>query len=440
MSRFLICCSPVHGHLAPLLRVTQELVARRHEVVVLTGARFEEPVQATGARHVPLPLGADYDDRDLDGSFPGRAAKRGPARINFDVSRVFADPLPHQLQALRHVLGSFPAEAVLVDPGFFGVLPLLLAETGTRPPILVCNPMPLMVSSRDTAPFGFGLAPSSAPLGRARNAALRFVVQRVLLGPGQRHVSRVLESVGSPRLPGFFMDSVLLPDLMLEATVPSFEYPRTDLPGNVRFVGPILPPPTERFDPPAWWSELDGARPVVHVTQGTIDTADLGRLIAPTLAALEHEDVVVVVTTGGRPASAIPGPVPANARVEPFLPYDHLLPKVDLMVTNGGYGGVHYALSHGVPLVVAGATEDKPEVAARVAWAGVGVNLRTGKPTAEKLGPAIRTVLRDPSYRHRARAFQAEFAGHDAVGQIAGMLEELSGLRGGRHLAGRGGP
>jgi UDP:flavonoid glycosyltransferase YjiC (YdhE family) len=33
------------------------------------------------------------------------------------------------------------------------------------------------------------------------------------------------------------------------------------------------------------------------------------------------------------------------------------------MVTNGGYGGVQMALSYGVPLVVAGASEDKPEVA-----------------------------------------------------------------------------
>lgn len=345
------------------------------------------------------------------------------------MSHVFAEPIPYQLHALDDLLGGFPADAIVVDPGFFGVLPLVLAGAPTRPPIVLCNPLPLVASSRDTAPFGFGLPPSSTPLGRAGNAALRLVVQRVLLRPGQRQVNRVLESVGSPPLPVFFMDAPFLADRCIQPTVPSFEYPRTDLAANIGFVGPILPPPTEAFDPPAWWAELDGDRPVVHVTQGTIDTADLGRLIAPTLAALEHDDVVVVVSTGGRPASAIPGGVPANARVEPFLPYDHLLAKVDVMVTNGGYGGVHYALAHGVPLVVAGATEDKPEVAARVAWAGVGVNLRTGKPKAERLGPAIRKVLSDHSYRDRARALQAEFAGHDAVGEIARMLEELAGRR-----------
>jgi UDP:flavonoid glycosyltransferase YjiC (YdhE family) len=67
-----------------------------------------------------------------------------------------------------------------------------------------------------------------------------------------------------------------------------------------------------------------------------------------------------------------------NTFVAEHILHDLLLPKVDVMVTNGGYGAVQRALSTGIPLVVAGNTEDKPEVAARVAWSGAGVNLRTG--------------------------------------------------------------
>lgn len=430
MARFLIGCSPIHGHLAPLLRVAGNLVERGHEVTVLTGSRFTEAVTATGAAHVSLPAACDYDDRDLDGCFPGRAAKRGPARINFDASRVFFDAVPHQFEAVQVLLRSFSPDAVLVDPAFFGVMPLLLSAAADRPPVVTLNISPLMLSSRDTAPFGFGLAPSTKPLGRARNRALRFVIQQVMLHPAQNHSKAVLASVGSPELPVFFMDAPALADRFLQPTVASFEYPRTDLPPSVRFVGPILPPPTAHFEPPPWWAELDGSRPVVHVTQGTVATADLSRLIGPTLAALEGDDVLVVVTTAGRPASAIPGALPANARVAGLLPYDHLLPKVDVMVTNGGYGGVHYALAHGTPLVVAGATEDKPEVAARVAWAGVGVNLRTGRAKADKLRTAVHTVLSDPSYRDRARALQAELARHDGVREVAASLEALARTRG----------
>jgi UDP:flavonoid glycosyltransferase YjiC (YdhE family) len=32
-----------------------------------------------------------------------------------------------------------------------------------------------------------------------------------------------------------------------------------------------------------------------------------------------------------------------------YLPFEWLLPKVDVCVTNGGYGGVNRALSFGIP-------------------------------------------------------------------------------------------
>jgi UDP:flavonoid glycosyltransferase YjiC (YdhE family) len=59
------------------------------------------------------------------------------------------------------------------------------------------------------------------------------------------------------------------------------------------------------------------------------------------------------------------------------------------MVTNGGFNGVQSALSHGVPLVCAGKTEEKPEVCARVAWAGVGIDLKTQRPKPDQIKQAI---------------------------------------------------
>jgi hypothetical protein len=184
-----------------------------------------------------------------------------------------------------------------------------------------------------------------------------------------------LDRLNSRRLPTFLLDSGMLADRLLVPTVPDFDYPRTDLPRNARYVGAVHPAPTRNFQPPTWWPALTGDRPVVHVTQGTIDNADLGRLLEPTIKALADEDVVVVATTGGRDVSQLKVPLPPNTYVAEYLPHDRLLPKVDVMITNGGYGAVQRALSTGVPLVVAGNTEDKPEVAARVAWSGAGIDL-----------------------------------------------------------------
>jgi UDP:flavonoid glycosyltransferase YjiC (YdhE family) len=151
----------------------------------------------------------------------------------------------------------------------------------------------------------------------------------------------------------------------------------------------------------------------VHVTEGAIDNADLSRLLQPTIDALGGEDVVVVATTGGRDVSQIKVPLPMNTYVAEYIPHDVLLPKVDVTVTNGGYGAVQRALSAGVPLVVAGNTEDEPEVAARVAWTGAGINLRTGTPTPRALRAAVREVLNDDRYLRRARDLEAAFARRD---------------------------
>src|SRR4029453_7192269 len=99
------------------------------------------------------------------------------------------------------------------------------------------------------------------------------------------------------------------------------------------------------------------------------------------IAGLADQPVLVVCTTGGAPPSVL-GPLPANARAASFLPHALLLPLVDVMVTNGGWGGVLAALQAGVPLVVAGRSLDKPEVARRVAWTKAGLNLRTDRPGA----------------------------------------------------------
>ena len=145
----------------------------------------------------------------------------------------------------------------------------------------------------------------------------------------------------------------------------------------------------------------------------------------PTLDALADRDVLVVVATGGRMVEEL-GELPANARAAEFMPYDLLLPKTDVFVTNAGFGGTQYALSHGVPLVAAGDTEDKPEVSMRAEWSGVGVNLKTGTPTAAAIRAGVDRVLDDHGYRDRARALAARIREYDTFDAIEAELEAAS--------------
>ena len=54
-------------------------------------------------------------------------------------------------------------------------------------------------------------------------------------------------------------------------------------------------------------------------------------------------------------------------------------------------------------MIIGGATEDKPEVAARAEWAGIGVNLRTGSPSPEQVRAAAEEIFANSRYKARCR-------------------------------------
>jgi MGT family glycosyltransferase len=437
MATVVVGCSPQQSHVGPMLVVVRALVAGGHRVVVLTGRRFADRVAAAGAGFAALDPAADYDDRAQERAFPELAGTTGPAALRAAVRAVFLPQLPVQLADLEAVVAREAADAVVTEPLFLGAIAYAQRPRGTRLPVLAVGIFPLLADSRDTAPFGLGIRPVEgplAPLGRVRNAILAAVVQRVVFGSLQRDVQRAFVSATGIDPGGVLLAAGLAVDAVAQCTVPAFEYPRSDLPATVRFVGPLLPPPPPEVAAlPAWWPDLAG-RTVVHVTQGTVATADPGELIVPTALALADRDVVVVAATGGRPVTevldrvaAAHGSVPANLRVAAWVPYDALLPITSVVVTNGGYGGVQTALAHGVPLVVAGTTEDKPEVAARVAWSGAGIDLRTARPSAAVLARAVDTVLERPRYRDSAGRIARAMAATDAGATITAMVEDLVG-------------
>jgi UDP:flavonoid glycosyltransferase YjiC (YdhE family) len=216
------------------------------------------------------------------------------------------------------------------------------------------------------------------------------------------------------------------------SSAPSFEYPRSDAPAALHFVGPLSATGSQA-PLPDWWGDLDGSRPVVHVTQGTVANNDYAQVIGPALDALADEDVLIAVGTGGRPLDTLP-PLPANARAAQYLPYDELLPRTDVFVTNGGYGGVQYALRYGVPIVTTGGKEDKPEVGARVAWSGSGLRLRTERPAPKTLRRAILAALREPCYRQASRRIAAEMREYDGFAALIDVIQRHTALGGAGQL------
>lgn len=427
MARFLMGTIPIIGHVSPAIPIVRELISRGHEVGWYTGQAFQAKVEATGARFFPIRRWMDYSDMNNVPSelMDQRAASEGVQRLKFDLKTFFIDPAVGQVQDLSDILYEFPVDILLADSMFLGMS--WLGEQ-KQLPWAEFDSSAIATSSPDTAPFGLGLQPSNTLFRRLRNRGLTWFFERTVLRELREYTNEVRSQVGLPPSPVYFFDRIS-PFLYLAATVPEFEYPRRNLPPQVHFIGPLLAAPTAEFAPPAWWDELNGHQPVVHVTQGTIATNPT-ELLMPTMQALAQEDVLVVATTGGVPLEALKlDHLPANVRIEPFLPHAHLLPNVDVMVSNGGYNGVQMALANGVPLVVAGQTEEKPEIAARVEWARVGINLRTGTPTPAQIKTAVKTLLTDSSYRTRINQLQTEMHRYNASAIAANLLEQLAATK-----------
>jgi UDP:flavonoid glycosyltransferase YjiC (YdhE family) len=102
---------------------------------------------------------------------------------------------------------------------------------------------------------------------------------------------------------------------------------------------------------------------------------------------------------------------------------------VDVFVTNGGFGSVNLSLSKGIPMVVAGDTEDKIFTASRVGWSGAGINLATGRPTGEQIRTAVRAVLLDKKYKENATRLQKEFARYNAFDLITETANSMLSLK-----------
>ncbi len=445
--RVLLVATPLLGHIGPLLTIGRALASAGYEVEVLSGERVRGPVERAGLTFLPLPSAAVADtlsDRPAAGS---RLTPRWSVARR-DVITGFIAPLRAQADALQSVIdGRGRYGVVLADTAFLGTLPLLLArQNGERPPLIGISVTPLCYLSSDAAPFGSGIRHRDGRLARQRNRRINWLLHQGPLRPIHHALDQALEPWRVPGQPVNYFDVVGMFDVTFQLGLPELEYPRSRLPTSVRCIGPVPVFSTQKA--PSWFDELGGiaaGRPIIHITQGTVDNHDLSRLVIPAVQGLAERGLLLVVGTGGSSLDIDHGVEVHGIRQRTgrrhrtghrgstvlstgFVPYDLLLPRIDLMITNGGWGGIQQAARHGVPLLVAGSTQEKPEAAARVAWAGLGTDLHSGRPSPARLRRATDELLGDDAVRARAQQLSLSAATRpDPVGEVLRTVEALIG-------------
>jgi UDP:flavonoid glycosyltransferase YjiC (YdhE family) len=420
----LLVSTAAMGHLNPVLGVGRMLISDGHEVMGLSWNHRRKHIEDIGARFRGFAPAADFDPRKVGERLAEiKAVPPGPGRLRLILEYAFADYMLPQYESIKDTMREFLADIIIGDHLMLGVLPMLVGPRSQRPPIALLGTT-YLISRRDDG------APSDAGFPLARNeedrraAAARYQeYDELVFKPVGDHVDRILAGIGARPLQMNLYDAmVALPDAYLQLTVPRFELPRRELAPSIHFVGP-LPITPNQAPIPEWKGDLDGSRKVVLVTQGTLTNDDFSQLVIPTLEALENEpDVIVLLTTGGKPVETIGRPLPKNARVAQYLPFEWAMSEIDAFVTNGGYGSVNQALSFGVPIVTAGTVADRGDVGVRVDWSGVGVNLATNAPTADALRLGVRSVLDNPKYRANAALFAEQARSIDTRSEVLRII------------------
>ncbi|MBB6146540.1 MGT family glycosyltransferase [Silvibacterium bohemicum] len=425
--KVLLASIPATGHFNPLLVVANILKKAGHETAFYTSTMFRDKVEAAGSRFFPMPHEADQGVQDTIAGFlkrniyaPGLEEQSNGFRGGF------VDPMLAQFRGLQELLQEFPADLIVHETCFTGVFPFLLGPRSARPVIAFLGVLPLPLNRADGAPWGPGLIPTNDPekLKEYAEIAREFREKKDL--PLKEAADRLLAELGLPALPGrIFESAALLSDIVLQPCVPSFEFPLREPAKKVHYIGALLP--QGAGDVPSGLKDARKAgKKIVLVSQGTVANNDLGKLLAPAIRGLgDREDFLVLATTGGKPIESIPCTLTPNTVASQYLNFGQILPDVDVLVAFGSYGTVTQALSLGVPMVVVGRGEDKPEVGARVTTTGCGIYLATDTPSSEQVREAVDQILTKPEYRVNADKLRRELAAHNPEKELATLLEVL---------------
>ena len=418
MLNIVLCGQAVTGaslHDRPL---AEALLSRGHRLTVLSGAAARASFAGLELDFIATP---EREMPPLSTRLPPLFARAQAVRRR--ALTLLVEPLEEQWRILNATLQRRAVDIVIGDAFFLGLAVLARIPRAERPAVLTLGHFPLLFPDPQVAPFGLGIQPSVGQSNRALAGAMRIAGARAYgwLSRDYRTIARRLtgiEPVQDIRL------AYETADAWAQLSVPRFEYSRARTPVNLSFVGPLHPgtePPL-----PDWWDPM--AEPPVVVVQHAVN-AEIRDLVIPTICALEDAVVTVLVIGAVRKEveAALARPLPPNVHFEPAAPWSRLSPGRAIVVSTGDYVEVQHALRFGLPVVAAGTFEPDVETAARVAWSGAGIDLRTRQPSREALHDAVLRALHDGNMRRNAARIAAQIATTNAEETICDLAEALAG-------------
>ena len=422
--KILFACVPADGHFNPLTGIAKHLQSLGYDVRWYSSVTYAEKLKKIEIPFYPFKKALDVTGDKIDEMFPERQGINNEIKkLNFDLQHVFILRSTEYLADIQEIYESFQFDLMISDC-VFTAIPFVKEIMNI--PVIAIGVLPLFETSKDLAPSGLAMTPATNLAGRVKHSILRFLSKKLLFKKSDDLMHTLLKAHGINMENTFLFDIMIkTSNLLLQSGTPGFEYHRSDLSSNVRFIGALLPYSSNNKRAPWFDERLNRYGKVVLVTQGTVER-NPEKIIVPVLEAYKNMDTLVVATTGGSQTKQLRERYPQeNIIIEDFIPFGDIMPYADVYVTNGGYGGVMLGIENKLPLVVAGVHEGKNEINARIGYFELGVNLKTETPTPEAIKKAIDEVLNNEGYKKNVEALAGEFKEYDTYQLCAGYVKEL---------------
>jgi MGT family glycosyltransferase len=188
-------------------------------------------------------------------------------------------------------------------------------------------------------------------------------------------------------------------EVELLATSRSFDFPSSDLPRRVRYVGPQIGDPHWAQPWTSPWPSSDH-RPLVAVAFSTTFQNHAG-VLQKIIDALAPLPARVLITLGGSIQATDLTPA-KNCVLVDSAPHSQVMREAAVVITHGGHGTVMRALLNRAPMLVIPHGRDQNDNAVRVTERGAGLSLMADAPVAA-IRAACERLLSDSSFRAAAR-------------------------------------
>lgn len=408
--KFWFVSAPLFSHLdwGGYLKTAQALINQGHDVTWISGNDVAGALTKAGVPFAPI--------RATGWLWPPPPAP--------DVSTL--KPQEAVMLRYRRALDTWMTEDLVADATSALIE---LADSLGKPDLIVTDPF-LTAAALAAEALHVPLAVCGWPAQRELNDDLLFPVQKILGDESKQRLERLFARFG---LSGVNFSKGPTPSILSQHLHISYfneTWYQADSGGllpQTLFVGGAPETPTDA--PPDWLTAIPADVPLGLVTLGTTFTGDLG-FFSWAAQAMARAGLLPIVAMGLNPVppeekQKLIAALPRGTRLLNFVPFPHVLPRVQLITHHGGMGTTHWAIRYGLPQLIVPHAADQRGQARRAAQAKIGIELTAHDVRQGKLREGVAALVKDETVRANARTLAEAFA---ALGGAQRAAEALVGV------------